>query len=318
MYITGFHSIEEKVRAAGKNSRGAVGISEKSEKTAGLKIYFSKPGPRVKKILAAAKEAGITCEQTSDAELDKLVSGLDETLRDHRGIVMEISGGSSKKPAANLVDFDSWVKLHSGKPGDLGKSADDGASGDFEKSAADGASGELGKSAEVGASGDLGNLSNLGTSGTTSSRCIVVILDSITDPHNVGAILRSCDQFGAALVIIPEHNSASDIAGNEVIGRTSAGASAWVPVAIVNNLVRAAEQLKQAGFWVYGADAGGQNCRTIDFAEKSVLIMGSEGTGIASLLEKQCDTIVSIPTCGKIDSLNVSVAAGVLLYELSK
>ena len=294
MYITGFHSIEEKVRAAGKNSRGAVGISEKSEKTAGLKIYFSKPGPRVKKILAAAKEAGITCEQTSDAELDKLVSGLDETLRDHRGIVMEISGGSSKKPAANLVDFDSWVKLHSGKLGDLGKSA------------------------EAGASGDLGNLSNLGTSGTTSSRCIVVILDSITDPHNVGAILRSCDQFGAALVIIPEHNSASDIAGNEVIGRTSAGASAWVPVAIVNNLVRATEQLKQAGFWVYGADAGGQNCRTIDFAEKSVLIMGSEGTGIASFLEKQCDTIVSIPTCGKIDSLNVSVAAGVLLYELSK
>lgn len=306
MYITGFHSIEEKVRAAGKNSRGAVGISEKSEKTAGLKIYFSKPGPRVKKILAAAKEAGITCEQTSDAELDKLVSGLDETLRDHRGIVMEISGGSSKKPAANLVDFDSWVKLHSGKLGELGKSAADGASGD------------LGKSAEVGASGELGNLSNLGTSGTTSSRCTVVILDSITDPHNVGAILRSCDQFGAALVIIPEHNSASDIAGNEVIGRTSAGASAWVPVAIVNNLVRAAEQLKQAGFWVYGADAGGQNCRTIGFAEKSVLIMGSEGTGIASLLEKQCDTIVSIPTCGKIDSLNVSVAAGVLLYELSK
>ena len=294
MYITGFHSIEEKVRAAGKNSRGAVGISEKSDKTAGLKIYFSKPGPRVKKILAAAKEAGITCEQTSDAELDKLVSGLDETLRDHRGIVMEISGGSSKKPAANLVDFDSWVKLHSGKLG------------------------ELGKSAEAGASGDLGNVSNLGTSDTSSSRCTVVILDSITDPHNVGAILRSCDQFGASLVVIPEHNSASDIAGNEVIGRTSAGASAWVPVAIVNNLVRATEQLKQAGFWVYGADAGGQNCRTIDFAEKSVLIMGSEGTGIASLLEKQCDTIVSIPTCGKIDSLNVSVAAGVLLYELSK
>ena len=282
MYITGFHSIEEKVRSLKKDTQS------------GYKLYFSKPGPRVKKILAAAKEAGITCEQTSDAELDKLVSGLDETLRDHRGIVMEISGGSSKKPAANLVDFDSWVKLHSGKLG------------------------ELGKSAEAGASGDLGNVSNLGTSDTSSSRCTVVILDSITDPHNVGAILRSCDQFGASLVVIPEHNSASDIAGNEVIGRTSAGASAWVPVAIVNNLVRATEQLKQAGFWVYGADAGGQNCRTIDFAEKSVLIMGSEGTGIASLLEKQCDTIVSIPTCGKIDSLNVSVAAGVLLYELSK
>ena len=254
MYITGFHSIEEKVR------------SQKKDTPSAYKIYFSKPGPRVKKILAAAKEAGITCEQTNDAELDKFVSGLDESLRDHRGIVMEISG-SAKQPTANLVDFDSWVKTHSSE---------------------------------------------------SESRCTVVILDSITDPHNVGAIIRSCDQFGASLVVIPEHNSASDIAGNEVIGRTSAGASAWVPVAIVNNLVRAAEQLKNAGFWIYGADAGGQNCRTIDFPAKSALIMGSEGTGIASLLEKQCDTIVSIPTCGKIDSLNVSVAAGVLLYEISR
>ena len=259
MVITGFHSIEEKLRAAkGKGSDAAA---------SGLKLFYSKPGPRVKKILAAAKEAGIPAVQTDDKKLDEMVSGLDETLRDHRGIVMEIAGGQKK--AANLVDFDSWVKTHSGD------------------------------------------------SGENDSRTTVVILDSITDPHNVGAIIRSCDQFGASLVVIPEHNSASDIAGNEVIGRTSAGASAWVPVTIVNNLVRAAEQLKQVGFWIYGADAGGENCRKIDFAKKSVIIMGSEGTGIAQLLEKQCDTIVSIPTCGKIDSLNVSVAAGVLLYELS-
>ena len=282
MFITGFHSIEEKVRSQKKNQAAAgAGKAEGSAAASAYKIYFSKPGPRVKKILAAAKEAGITCEQTNDAQLDKFVSGLEESLRDHRGIVMEISG-DAKKPAANLVDFDSWVKTHSGEAGAAGAGA----------TSADGAA-------------DAAN-----------SRCTVVILDSITDPHNVGAILRSCDQFGASLVVIPEHNSASDIAGNEVIGRTSAGASAWVPVAIVNNLVRAAEQLKQAGFWIYGADAGGENCRKINFPAKSVLIMGSEGTGIASLLEKQCDTIVSIPTCGKIDSLNVSVAAGVLLYEL--
>ena len=274
MVITGFHSIEEKLRAAKGNSKGKGSDAAAT----GLKLYFSKPGPRVKKILAAAKEAGIACEQTDDKKLDSLVAGLDESLRDHRGVVMEISG-NAKQPVANLVDFDAWIKTHSGEAG---------------LSGAD------------------------GTSDTpAASRTTVVILDSITDPHNVGAILRSCDQFGASLVVIPEHNSASDIAGNEVIGRTSAGASAWVPVAIVNNLVRAAELLKKAGFWIYGADAGGQNCRTIDFPAKSALIMGSEGTGIAPLLEKQCDTIVSIPTCGKIDSLNVSVAAGVLLYELS-
>ena len=263
MIITGFHSIEEKLRAAGKAEK-TKGSSKSTDTAAGLKLYYSKPGPRVKKILAAAKEAGITPVQTDDKKLDEMVSGLDEKLRDHRGLVMELKGG--EKQAANIVDFDSWVKTHSAE---------------------------------------------------TETPCTVVMLDSITDPHNVGAIIRSCDQFGASLVVIPEHNSASDIAGNEVIGRTSAGASAWVPVAIVNNLVRAAEQLKNAGFWIYGADAGGENCRKIDFAEKSVIIMGSEGTGIAQLLEKQCDTIVSIPTCGKIDSLNVSVAAGVLLYELS-
>ena len=101
-----------------------------------------------------------------------------------------------------------------------------------------------------------------------------------------------------------------------MIGRTSAGASAWVPVAVVNNLVRAVEKLKAAGFWIYGADAGGETCGKIDFAQKTVIIMGSEGSGISQLLKKQCDKIVSIPTCGKIDSLNVSVAAGVLLYEI--
>lgn len=143
----------------------------------------------------------------------------------------------------------------------------------------------------------------------------VLILDSITDPHNVGAILRSCDQFGASLVVMPSRHSANDYSENEIIARSSAGASAYVPVAVVSNLVRATQMLKDAGFWVYGADAGGVSVQKIAFAQKTAIVMGSEGNGIAKLLEEQCDTIVSIPTCGKIDSLNVSVAAGVLLYE---
>lgn len=248
MIITGFHSIEEKVRSQKKNPQG------------GYKIYYSKPGPRIKKILAAAKEVEIPVEQVEDRKLDELVSALDETLRDHRGIVMEIKG--SKKQAENIEEFDSWLKSHK-----------------------------------------------------NDENATVMILDNITDPHNIGAIIRSCDQFGASLVIIPEHNSVKNIEGNEVIGRSSAGASAWVPIAVVNNLSRAAGQLKDAGFWIYGADAGGETCGKIDFADKAAIVMGSEGTGISQLLEKQCDTIVSIPTCGKIDSLNVSVAAGVLLFE---
>lgn len=143
----------------------------------------------------------------------------------------------------------------------------------------------------------------------------VLVLDSVTDPHNVGAILRSCDQFGCDLVVMPVRHSANDFADNEIIARASAGASAYVNCSVVTSLVRSVQQLKEAGFWVYGADAGGESVQNVKFPAKTCIVMGSEGTGIARLLEEECDTIVSIPTCGKIDSLNVSVAAGVLLYE---
>lgn len=149
-------------------------------------------------------------------------------------------------------------------------------------------------------------------------RATVVMLDSVTDPHNVGAILRSCDQLDAALLVIPERRSAGDVQDNETIARSSAGASAYVPVAVVSNLVRAAEMLKEAGFWIYGADMAGTPLQDADFAPRSCLVMGSEGSGISQLLSKKCDSIVSIPTCGKIDSLNVSVATGIILYEIRR
>ncbi|GAB1484298.1 23S rRNA (guanosine(2251)-2'-O)-methyltransferase RlmB [Treponema sp.] len=141
---------------------------------------------------------------------------------------------------------------------------------------------------------------------------LVVILDSITDPHNYGAILRSCDQFGVSLVIIANRRSAKD---TEVVSKTSAGASAWVPIATVPNLTRAAGLLKDAGFWIYGADMAGDNLDSRDLKGRCALVMGSEGSGLSRLLRESCDAIVSIPSLGRVDSLNVSVAAGVLLYE---
>lgn len=143
----------------------------------------------------------------------------------------------------------------------------------------------------------------------------VVVLDSITDPHNVGAIIRSCDQLGVDLVVLPENRSAKD---SEVINRASAGATAWVPVTVVPNLVRCVEKMQKSGFWVYGADAGGTPAHEMDLSDKVVLVMGSEGSGISRLLSEKCDSIVSIPTCGKVDSLNVSVATGILLYEIRR
>lgn len=248
--ITGFHAIEEKV----------LSLAKVKSNPKDYQVFYSKAGPRVKKIIEEAKKNGVTVTQCDDKTLDEKVSELDETLQDHRGIILEIWGDSGKQK--NLVDFDEWLKVNGG-----------------------------------------------------SEKSTVVILDRVTDPHNVGAIIRSCDQFGAGLVILPENNASTDI-GSEVISRSSAGASAWVPVSIVTNLVRTVEKLKDSGYWIYGADAGGENLTQIKFPAKTVLVMGSEGSGMSHLLEEKCDSIVSIPTCGKIDSLNVSVAAGVLLYAI--
>lgn len=247
---TGFHAVEERIR------------SFQEKKDAGLRILFSKPGPRVKKILSQAKNQNISCIETTEKELNSLVSNLSETAKDHRGIIL--ISENEKQIAENKVDFDQFLK-------------------------------------------------SLETSKKESS--LVVILDSITDPHNVGAIIRSCDQFGVDLVILPEKRSASE---SEIIGRSSAGASAWVQTSLVTNLVRTVEKLKEAGFWVYGADAGGETAGQTSLQGKIALVMGSEGAGISRLLEEKCDKIISIPTCGKLDSLNVSVACGVLLYEIHR
>jgi len=144
---------------------------------------------------------------------------------------------------------------------------------------------------------------------------LALILDEITDPHNYGAILRSCDQFGVDLVISRNRRSAKHA---DVISKTSAGTAAWVPQAETANLVRSAQQLKDAGFWIYGADMHAEAAYKTKLRGRVALVLGSEGSGISRLLLETCDGTVGIPSLGKIDSLNVSVAAGVLLYEVQR
>jgi len=144
---------------------------------------------------------------------------------------------------------------------------------------------------------------------------LVLILDEITDPHNYGAILRCCDQFGVDLVLGRSRRSAKHA---EVISKTSSGAVSWVAQAETPNLVRAMEDLKEAGFWIYGADMEGDPVYSKDLRGKVALVLGSEGSGISRLLRERCDGMVGIPSVGRIDSLNVSVAAGVLLYEVHR
>ena len=140
---------------------------------------------------------------------------------------------------------------------------------------------------------------------------LVLLLDEITDPHNYGAILRSCDQFAVDLVVSRRRRNAKNA---PVIAQTSAGASAWVPCAEEGNLARAVELLKENNFWVYGADMDGQNAWELDLKGRIALVMGGEA-GLSRLLRENCDGIAAIPSLGRIDSLNVSVAAGILLYE---
>ena len=143
----------------------------------------------------------------------------------------------------------------------------------------------------------------------------VLILDSITDPQNFGAILRVADGFGIDLVVIPEHES---VGLTPAAVKASAGASEWVKVAQVTNLARAIEALQKAEFWVYAAAAAGDRPADIDFRGKVALVMGNEGKGIRRNVLEHCDRIVTIPMSGHIDSFNVATAAAVLCYEIAR
>lgn len=146
-------------------------------------------------------------------------------------------------------------------------------------------------------------------------KSLVLVLDEITDPHNFGAILRSADQFAADLVVYQERRNARE---TDTVARTSAGAVEYVKKACVPNISRALEELKERGYWIYGADMAGESLYTLKFSGKVALVLGSEGKGLRKLVREKCDILAAIPTYGRIDSLNVSVATGVMLYEVRK
>jgi len=144
---------------------------------------------------------------------------------------------------------------------------------------------------------------------------LVLILDSVTDPQNLGSIIRTAHCFGANGVIIPEDRAAPVTAS---VLKASAGAAQHLPVARVVNLVRTIAELKERGFWIYGADATAQTALgTLDYGGPVGLVVGSEGQGIRPLVRKTCDFLISVPIRGAVASLNVAVATGVILYGIS-
>jgi 23S rRNA (guanosine2251-2'-O)-methyltransferase len=142
---------------------------------------------------------------------------------------------------------------------------------------------------------------------------LLVCLDQVTDPHNLGAVVRSAEGAGATGVILPAHGSARV---TPAVSRASAGAVEHMPVAVVPNLARYLADIKGDDLWTYAADSEGSlSMWDADLAGGSALVLGAEGKGVRPLVRRTCDAVVSIPLAGKVSSLNVSVAAAILLYE---
>ena len=145
---------------------------------------------------------------------------------------------------------------------------------------------------------------------------LIVLLDGITDPRNFGAIIRSAEVLGAHGVVVEERRSAPL---SPVVAKTAAGATSYLPVAQTKNLPRLMDALKKDGVWVYGAAGeAAQDVRKVDFSGKVALVIGAEGEGMRRLVREKCDALVSIPVRGRVQSLNASVAAGILLFEASR
>jgi 23S rRNA (guanosine2251-2'-O)-methyltransferase len=140
---------------------------------------------------------------------------------------------------------------------------------------------------------------------------LLLVLDGVTDPHNLGACLRSADGFGAHAVVVPKDRA---VGMNATVAKAASGAAETVPFLSVTNLARTLAELKERGIWVVGADVGGENLFEADLSGPVAWVLGAEGSGLRRLTRDSCDRIVTIPMQGAVESLNVSVAAGVCLF----
>ena len=141
----------------------------------------------------------------------------------------------------------------------------------------------------------------------------LVILDHLEDPHNFGAIIRTAEAAGIKTIIIPKDRSVSV---NDTVIKTSVGTTSNVKIVKVTNIAETIKKLQKEGYFVYGTSMNGKDCGDVDFSGKKVLIIGNEGKGISKIVEEKCDEIISIPMKGEVNSLNASVAAGILIFKM--
>lgn len=143
---------------------------------------------------------------------------------------------------------------------------------------------------------------------------VIIILDHLEDPHNLGAIIRTAEAAGVKAIIIPKDRS---VQVNSTVFKVSAGAIENIKIARVTNIVNTMKDLKKNGYWIYGTDMNQDSFKDCEYSEKMALVIGNEGSGMSRLVKENCDFIISIPMKGQINSLNASVAAGILLFDIS-
>lgn len=143
----------------------------------------------------------------------------------------------------------------------------------------------------------------------------LILADELEDPHNLGAVLRVAECAGAHGVIIPKRRS---VGLTYAVGKASAGAVEYVPVARVTNIAATVDELKKRGVWIYAADMDGESWCGVDYTGPTAVVIGSEGFGVSRLVKEKCDFVISLPMKGKINSLNASVACGIICYEIAR
>ena len=292
MVLYGVHPVTELLRRLAAEGRGA---------RHGLVLLLARDNATLRRLRGQARALGIPVRAVTVAEL-AAHCGSDA----HRGVALVDAPRSAPRPAP---DDAGRRGTHGAAPGGGGRAAGPGPTAGPEAVTTPGKPAGRPQAFRPAVLRDY--LPVLAQRPTA----LVVVADGVTDPMNLGSITRSADQFGADLVLVPRRRAARV---TDTVMRASAGAAAHVATVAVANVAAALEQLKGAGCWIYGADLEGKPLDQARFPARVALVLGAEGGGLHALVRSRCDDLVRIPTAGQVDSLNVGVAAGILMYEVRR
>ena len=290
MLLYGVHPVTELLRRLATEKRAAQ---------PGLTLLLARDNAALRRLRAQAQGLGIPVRAVSVTELSARCAS-----HAHRGVALIAAPAGAPRATARLAEGGARPVSGDGRVRAEGSGRGGGRRG--VASARPAVAG-----ARAGREGLREHLAAL----AERPAVLAVVTDGVTDPANLGSIARSADQFAADLVLIPRRRTARV---SDTVMRMSAGAAAHVATVTVANVAAALAQLRAFGCWIYGADLKGEPIDLVRFPPRVALVVGAEGGGLHTLVRSRCDHLVRIPTAGQVDSLNVGVAAGILMYEVRR